>query len=106
MVEGVAGQWGSAKGEWEGWTRRSWSTPWSTWPPTSSPGSKGDWAVLGKDRQACWGLHLGTSNLVDIQTKQATAWELGVLAMVDKARFGLVKAKRRRDGQVQLGPGE
>ena len=94
---------------WEGWTRRSSSTPWSMWPPTSSlvlgirVGNKEDWAVLGKDKEACWGLHPGLSNPVDImggQTKQDMGWESGVLSMVvnNKAEFGLVK--RRRGGQV------
>ena len=111
VVKALAGQWGSAKAVWEGWTRRSWSTPWSTLPPTSSlvlgirVGNKGDWAVLGKDKEAFWGLDPGVSNPVDImggQTKQDMGWESGVLAMVvsnNKAEFGL--AKRRRDGQVQ-----
>ena len=62
--------------------------------------------VLGRDREAFWDLHLGLSNLVDIQTKQDMGWESGVLAMGVKAGFGLAKAKRRRGGQVQLRPGE
>ena len=95
---------------WEGWTRRSSSTPWSMWPPTSSleldirVGNTGDWVVL--DRGAFWGLHLGLSNPVDMLglPKQDMGWELGVLAMVDNSNkeveFG--PARRRRDGQVQL----
>ena len=95
---------------WEGWTKRSWSTPWSMWPPTSSlvldirVGNTGDWVV--QDRGAFWGLHLGLSNPVDMLglTKQDMGWELGVLAMVDNSNkeveFG--PARRRRDGQVQL----
>ena len=101
---------GVVKVAWEGWTRRSSSTPWSMWPPTSSlvldirVGNTEDWVV--QDRGAFWGRHLGLSNPVDMlgQTKQDMGWELGVLAMVDNSNkeveFG--PARRRRDGQVQL----
>ena len=98
VVKGLVGQWGSAKGVWEGWTRHSWSTPWSMWPPTSSlvlgirMDNKGDWVVL--DKEAFWGLYPGLSKLVDM------GWELGILAtVVNKVEFGL--GRRRRDGQAQ-----
>ena len=111
VVKGLAGQWGSAKAVWEGWTRRSWSTPWSTLPPTFSlvlgirVGNKGVLDILDKGKEAFWGLHPGLSNPVDImggQTKQDMGWESEELAMAvnNKGEFGLVR--RRRDGQVQV----